>query len=898
MFNRKLILVLIVLILITCILFVFRIDQKSTTGLGKPEANRFTIEVLTEDVNQPMQMEILKDGRVLFVEKIGKVKVFDPSISQVKIIADIPVNVTYIEPNTTAGGMYDADDGLHGVLLDPDFEQNHYVYLYYSPAGGEPRSILARYEWEGDSLEMNSKKVLLEWRTQRNRCCHFGGGMVFDADGNLFLAIGDNTGLGNAPPDAPRKEVYDPQRTAGNTNDLRGSIIRIRPESDGTYLIPKGNLYLEGTPKARPEIYIMGVRNPWRLSIDSKTGWLYWGEVGPSTEEFNQARQAGNFGWPYFLADNEAYLDKDKSGAKFDSADLVNNSPNNSGLTDLQSPQPALVWYSRSQSDKFPIPGTGSLSAVGGPIYHVSNFDNPKRPFPKYYEGKWFVTDFVRGWMVVIEMDDDGNYKSMERFLPEITLKGPIDMDFGPEGDLYVMEYSRDPYVDNPPDAKLVRIKYNDGNRKPVVEASASRTAGSVPFSVQLSSVGTRDYDNDPLNYTWKIESQAGSSQIFTEPNPIVILNKPGIYEATLTVVDSERGKDSKTVKLTAGNEPPVVDIDFHGGNKSFYFPGHQINYSVEVRDKEDGRRANKIDASKVEIWSGYVLADYKVNVKEFTNTLRLLDTLLPVNSLLGLQYINKSDCRACHTLDKKSVGPSFLEIAKRYHGQPNVEDQLTKKIMSGGTGVWGSVEMPPHPSLRQEEATLMTNYILNLTNKGVGKALPLNGSFSPPSDKANGHLLFRAAYTDGGNNGIPPMKTVQIEVLRSPIIPISEVDILKNMIMQYPGYDEPYAIPQNSSYVGLHDVDLTGIKQIGFEISEISETSIGTQWEIAIKIDSLEGKLIGEILVEKDENYRWRETYIDSIIKDKHDIYFIFTNKKYSKTKNTVEIRSVRFSR
>lgn len=188
-----------------------------------------------------------------------------------------------------------------------------------------------------------------------------------------------------------------------------------------------------------------------------------------------------------------------------------------------------------------------------------------------------------------------------------------------------------------------------------------------------------------------------------------------------------------------------------------------------------------------------------------------------------------------------------------------------------------------------------MTNYILGLGGKGANKALPMNGTISPPGDNANGHLFFRAAYADRGNDEIPSIKTVEIEVLRSPVIPISEVNIIKNMTMQYPGYDEPFAIPQNSSYVGLHNIDLTGIKHIGFEISRISKKNTGAPWEIAIKADSLEGRLIGTILVEENEDDRWQETSIDPT-DGKHDIYFVFTNKKSSETENAVEIRSLRF--
>ncbi|MCA1481210.1 sorbosone dehydrogenase family protein, partial [Bradyrhizobium sp. NBAIM08] len=143
------------------------------------------------------------------------------------------------------------------------------------------------------------------------------------------------------------------------------------PEADGSYTIPAGNLFVKGTPKTRPEIYTMGNRNPWRLTIDSKTGWLYWGEVGPdgskddlekrgpqSYDEFNRAKKPGFYGWPYFVADNKPYHKYDfatkQSGEPFNPEHPVNYSPNSSGLNELPATTPAFIWYSKAPSDRFP----------------------------------------------------------------------------------------------------------------------------------------------------------------------------------------------------------------------------------------------------------------------------------------------------------------------------------------------------------------------------------------------------------------------------------------------------------------------------------------------------------------------------------------------------------------
>ncbi|HUH47368.1 MAG TPA: PQQ-dependent sugar dehydrogenase, partial [Arenibacter sp.] len=150
------------LLLLCATLFMLSCGQKKKDlTLYKPEDNRFEKVVLIDQLDEPIQFEILKDGRVLFVERKGRIKIYDPGTEQVAIIGDIPVSVGYYS-KTGEELSPTGEDGMQGVVLDPDFETNQWIYLYYSPEGGEHRSILARYEWEGDSLRMDSEKVLLE----------------------------------------------------------------------------------------------------------------------------------------------------------------------------------------------------------------------------------------------------------------------------------------------------------------------------------------------------------------------------------------------------------------------------------------------------------------------------------------------------------------------------------------------------------------------------------------------------------------------------------------------------------------------------------------------------------------------------------------------------------------
>ena len=147
--------------------------------------------------------------------------------------------------------------------------------------------------------------------------------------------------------------------------------MRIKPEVDGTYSIPEGNLFPEGTPKTRPEIYVMGCRNPFRISIDERTGYLYWGDVGPDAgedgelrgpkglDEFNQAKHPGYWGWPYSRGNNQTYYDydfvKEESGPRFDAENLINDSPNNTGMRELPPAQPSMIWYSYDRSKEFSL---------------------------------------------------------------------------------------------------------------------------------------------------------------------------------------------------------------------------------------------------------------------------------------------------------------------------------------------------------------------------------------------------------------------------------------------------------------------------------------------------------------------------------------------------------------
>ena len=891
--GLKKVLVLAISVLAINILSAYKIVSDPGTA---PDPTRFKKVVLTEPgkFDEPMEMTFLPGNRILIVERKGGIKVVDGKTGAVKLVGTIPVNTKY---KNKQGQVREAEEGLMGVIADPNFAENHWIYMYYADPN-ETKHVLTRWELIGDELKADSKKVVLEVPTQREECCHTGGGMAFDKNGNLFLTVGNNTvnprsGTSNLD-DRPGFENNDDQRAPGNTNDLRGKILRIHPEKDGSYTIPEGNLFPKGTPKTRPEIYTMGHRNPWRVSLDSKTGYIYWGEVGPDAsaetargprgyDEFNQAKGPGFFGWPYFIGNNIPYVEfhhQDSTyGKPFDALNPVNKSRNNTGLTELPKPVPAMIWYPYNMSDEFPLVGAAGRSATGGPVYRRTNFPNAVRPFPSYYEGKWLIVEFMRGWIMSVTMDENGNYKSMERFAPDLNFSSAIDMQFGPDGDLYVLEYGSAWFKGNE-NAYLTKVEYNDGNRAPVVNVTATKKSGASPLKTQLSSAGTKDVDGDALKYEWKIVG-GGSTKILKEENPSLTLIKPGKYKATLTVADSQGAKSSKTIELNVGNEPPVVTFDLANANKTFYFPGTKLNYHVKVQDKEDGSIANgKIQPSQIAVSLDYMPLGY--DQIDIASTQRGAD--MSAFSNTGQILMNKNDCKSCHVINKRSIGPSYIEVANKYKGKDGAVEMLAQKVIKGGVGVWGDHAMSAHPNLSISDARAIVEYILTTADKkSTVKSAPLNGEYTiktTADQKEKGTYVFRAAYRDKGTASMTPLIGEEIVMLRYPALNPELADFNK-------GFNK-FITPMKSlnmdgdgSYLAYKEIDLTGVDSIAIKVNgNMRGSSAGG--EVEIRLDGENGDLIGKTPF---INFTQRgQNRVSADVNDtsgKHTLFFVFRNPK-----------------
>ncbi|WP_116125335.1 PQQ-dependent sugar dehydrogenase [Lewinella sp. IMCC34183] len=826
-----------------------------------PEENRFTTTVLSEpgSLDEPMAFTFLTPDEMMIVERKGGVKTFNAAQREMRTVGTIPVNTIYTNKE---GATRPAEEGLMGVAADPDYAENHWVYMLYADPD-EPKHVLSRFTFDGDALQLDSEKVVLEYAAQREVCCHTGGGITFDASGNLYLTVGNNTAnppIGTSNLDErPGHENSDDQRTAGNTNDLRGKILRIHPEDDGSYTIPEGNLFPEGTEGTRPEIYTMGHRNPWRVSVDSETGYIYWGEVGPDAsedsrygprgyDEFNQAKEASFHGWPYFIGDNIPYTDYDYAtdsvSGPFDVNNVVNTSPNNDGLTELPKPVPAFIWYPYSYSEDFPLMGSSGRSATGGPVYRQADFADSEYRFPSYYEGKWLAVEFMRGWIMAVEMDENGDYVGMEPFLPGENFSSAIDMQFSPDGRLYVLEYGSAWFRGNE-NAQIKRIEYNGGNRAPVVAASADRTAGALPLTVQLSSEGTEDYDKDDLEYRWTVTSDNGYSETFDDANPSVTLDEEGTYTADLTVTDAAGNTNQQSFTILAGNAPPEVDIAIAEGNRSFFFPGSELRYDIQVADPEDGSVADgSIPAEAVAVNFDYAPEGYDP-IAIAQNHVSSDEWAIFAQ---GKSLINESDCLSCHRVDVSSVGPSYQAVAEKYAGDPGQKPVIVKRIIEGSVGLWGDHAMSAHPDLSERDAGKMVDYILSLTGPGPDQQrVPLSGTYVtrvPERENGKGSYLLRAAYTDRGTGSLSPLTAEKIIPLRNPKLNVEAPDEQQGtQLLTTPG--RSFNVVEDGGYVAYQNLDLTGISAIviGAEANNRSGAAGGT---IEVRLDSPDGDLLG----------------------------------------------------
>jgi cytochrome c len=447
-------------------------------------------------MDEPMRMDFYQDNQgnvnIYWVERAGRIKYYDAVAKTVKLVGRLDV-------------LFALESGLLGIALDPNFKTNKWIYFYWSPKNPFVYRISRFTITPENTLDGNSEKVVLDIPDTRIGInVHNGGGLHFDKMGNLWVAIGEHDHTTEMPTDyhnTANKEISGEDEST-DTYSLYGSVLRIHPEPDGSYTIPKGNFGEYWSEKfkqqgrnvlsakyadrklVRPEIYVKGFRDAMSVQVDPKTGWAVVSDCGaqchktaPSyycpthgkTEKTMLITEPSFQGWNYFHADNHPYV-MNKSEEKNPLAP-VNNSPFRLGVDTLPPAMPGTYLYG--------VPKTllvnNWICSVGGYMYRYDATSQSAIKFPPHFDGKFFMKDLNQSFIRSIEVDAKGAFvkASEDLFTPILTKSHTLDMRQGPDGAMYLLNYATFQYTRDATTG-LFRIEYT-GNCKPTTQVAASR---------------------------------------------------------------------------------------------------------------------------------------------------------------------------------------------------------------------------------------------------------------------------------------------------------------------------------------------------------------------------------------------------------------------------------------
>ena len=629
---------------------------KWTTGMVRGDckatiASNYKIERLTarnatgqlDQIGEPHGLTIAPNGQIFYIGKAacagnavpqpndwtnpniglgcGTIHLYDPATKKVKLLTTLPV----MGNRGSGDELVKNEEGLVGMTLDPNFATNGYFYVFWMPHDSINRDTqigqrtVSRFTYNAtaQTIDLASRKDLLHWDAQIHSCCHVGGGMAFDKDGNLYIGSGDNNSSegsngysgNNWTKDYKGVSFQDARRTAGNSNDLNGKILRIHPEADGTATIPNGNLFPEANDpgnKTRPEIYVMGVRNIARLAIDPETNWLTAGWVGPDASspspELGPAKyetatiitSAGNQGWPYCMGNKQPYRDRSSSDAAvltgwYDCDNPINTSPRNTGLVNLPPIRNNMIWYSpdgggpvfpnRPNSNiptyvaadatyTQPYLRGGSQAIMSGPTYH---YDRVKQDsgvaWPKYWDDKWFIGDESTATnRVAVTVDPAGVptqqppvfAETLNKIIPlgggDNKLQNWMDAKFGPDGALYMLDYGSGFFtLDN--NQKLIKVSYTGGAATPT-PAAANVAVQNKPLTYQFN--GSKGG-----GVAWKWEFGDGSTSAQANPKHTYTRTGPFTAKLTTTYADGEVVTTRTSVNVGCVTADPNTTVKF-----------------------------------------------------------------------------------------------------------------------------------------------------------------------------------------------------------------------------------------------------------------------------------------------------------------------------------------------
>jgi len=461
----------------------------------------FQNEILITNLSLPTGIKFMPDGDMAITELGGKIWIVHSGQTQ--------VDPTPLLSLTNIGSL-NGQQGLLDVVFDPNFETNHYYYVFYT-LGTPNRDRASRFTATADhsSTVPGSEVVIFQDDVDAN-AEHHGGALNFGSDGKLYITTGDH---------------FSPSGSQSLTS-YHWKVLRYN--TDGT--IPTDNPFYDGAGPNYDAIWAMGLRNPFRAQVDPVSGRIFIGDVGQDTwEEINVVARGANFGWPVCegVCNTPPYVDP-------------------------------IYAYNHNGRD---------ASITGGFVYHGSQF-------PAAYQGNYFFADYTQNWIRRMTFDANGNPASVLNFIPpDGSADGPygdiVALAGGPDGALYYADLGYAETGGGDGIGKIRRVRFISNNQPPVAVSAATPTEGPAPLSVSFSSAGSSDPEGDALSFSWDFGDGTSSN----EANPLHTYVKTGQYTVRLTVSDGNTQSLANPLTIVVGNRPtvniltPANGILFRGGD-------------------------------------------------------------------------------------------------------------------------------------------------------------------------------------------------------------------------------------------------------------------------------------------------------------------------------------------
>lgn len=245
-----------------------------------PDPAGFAWQFVTVGLTQPVDIQSAGDGsgRLFLVEQPGRIRILRDGQLLGQPFLDITDRV----------GSRGSEQGLLGLAFHPRYAENGYFFVNYTDRRGD--TVIARFRVSSDPHRADPASEVRLLQVAQPYANHNGGGLAFGPDGYLYIGLGDGGSAG------------DPKDNGQNPNALLGKLLRLDVDRGNPYAIPADNPFAAGG--GAPEVWALGLRNPWRFAFDLRTGDLYIGDVGQNAWEEIDFLPAGapggaNFGWRY-----------------------------------------------------------------------------------------------------------------------------------------------------------------------------------------------------------------------------------------------------------------------------------------------------------------------------------------------------------------------------------------------------------------------------------------------------------------------------------------------------------------------------------------------------------------------------------------------------------------------